>query len=370
MKKRSLLYLLCLLCLMAALCGCGQQSGEREIYFSPRQRQSVSMLDGKLVFCINDSLYSAQEKDGKLVLEKAGGENGTVGYLTRIYPGENEDSIYLIRDETMTVEKLSKSYERTQVCEIPEDRTQTYTFGLITDGNCYCIKPRMDNQSTGQDLIMFSLKEGSERTTVHAWDDSYFVDVFPPTAPEIHSCGQYLVITYPHIEGEPLWVYDTKEGKMVVSGDAAMSYAACVQDKLYFLEDDTGSIRTYDLTQKSLLEGSIPVKDYVPGATLSCDADYLYVSRVTQNDWPQENSSETLVYNYEGELVDTIDMKENGDAQALAISDNPVFCGLMCSTKDYVFWGSSMADTYGIFYVEKSQLGSGNATIYTLYKAE
>ena len=60
MKKK---YLLCLLCLLLVLCGCGQQSEGAGIYMSPRQRQSVGMLDKNLIFFINDSLYYAMEQD-------------------------------------------------------------------------------------------------------------------------------------------------------------------------------------------------------------------------------------------------------------------------------------------------------------------
>ncbi|MCI9149677.1 MAG: hypothetical protein HFI42_04145 [Lachnospiraceae bacterium] len=367
MKKK---YLLCLLCLLLVLCGCGQQSKGAGIYMSPRQRQSVGMLDKNLIFCINDSLYYAKEQDGRLTLEKVEGENGTVGYFTCIYPGEKGDTAYLVLEDTMEIETLSKSYERTPVCQIPEDATQKYTYGLVTGGSCYAIKPKMGNASTGQLLVQIPLEEGGERTTVHEWEDSYYVDVFPPSAPNIHARDSYLIATYPYIEGEPLWVYDTKKQEMVIQGDPDMSYAAYFQEKLYFVENSTGSIRTYDLEQQRLLEDSIPIADYVPGVTLSCDESYLYVSRVSQEEWPREDSSQTLVYNYEGELVDVIDMRENPDAVAWEICDNPLFCVLLCSTEDYVFFGSSMAETYGLFYVEKSKIGSEELTIHTLYQAQ
>lgn len=352
--------LLCLTILLLTLCCCGQPQ-KQSLSFSPQHRQTVCYLDGKLTFRINENLYYAEESEDGLILKEITGEAGSAALDTLLYPGENGDAAYLVNQEIV---KLSKDLEKTPLCSVSDVVTDVYTFGLIDQGICYCIKATPE----GQTLKMFPLDDDADRTTLHVWTDSYYHDVFPGSPPAIQKCGQYLIMTYRDFE-DTLWVYDTENAKMLIEGDTKMAYAAYNQEKLYFIDQEKGSIGTYDLKEQRLLDDLTTIPNYQQGITIACDEDYIYLIQSTRAEYEYQgaDNSQTLVYNYEGEWVDTIDLRGNEDARALDLCENYLYCSYMCSTDKYIFFGSRAGITTGLFYVEKSQIGSGEVTIHTLY---
>lgn len=249
---------------------------------------------------------------------------------------------------------------------IMDDELMDETMPIISDGICYYVKGTPEGKGgLGRTLKMFPLSDSEKRTVLHIWEDGDMDDYLSG----LRKYDQYLVMTYMHQGIGSLWVYDTQKQEMVIAGDEDMAGAAYLDQKLYYIEASTGTICAYDLKRQEKSSSPIALSDYQKGVTLACDRDYLYINqsipRIEDFDY---QSSENRIYSREGEWVDTIDLSQNADAVEWELQADPYYCVYLGSTEDVIFIGrTDVMHLAAVFYVEKSQIGSGAIEIHTLY---
>ena len=365
MKKQIAIFLV--LCFLVSVVACGKNTQTAQVSLAPTRTPSLCMLNDKLLFNIQGKLLLEDTDNGALTLKPLEEELAILEYGSSIQEA-GKDAVYLVKQETtmsLAIEKLSANGEIATVCTL-SDVLRDEVAPVVSEDICYYVKGMAEGTNGfGRTLKMFPLTDVESQTTLYVWKNMDPQDYLSG----LRSYGQYLVMVY-NIGGQnTLWVYDTKKQEMIIEGDGEMSEAACLEEKLYYIDDNAGTICSYDLANVEQLDMHIPISDYGKGATLACDKDYLYVNHVMQvSESYENNSSKISIYSYDGNLMDTLDLAENADALQWDIQNNPFYCVYLGSTEDYIFIGNAIdMGLSAIFYVEKADIGAENMTIHTLY---
>ena len=366
MTKRKLLILIILS--MFFCCGCEKQD-EHQIYFSPHQRNYVCLFNDGVLFRIEDCIYSfsleekilreVDIKELKLDNNSLLFTNGSKGLFYVATPQNYEKLSLITLSDSDTIENAE---------EIIMDKMDTVYQIVVSDNHCYYIKGVGEGQEIGgKTLKRFALENPNEHTTIYKWEDGWITEFFT----SMHKYDQYLIMTYKR-GSESLWVYDTSTQEMIISGNEDMAGATYYNGKLYYISESTGVVKAFDLKSQKPTENIIKIQYFVGGMTISCDESYIYLnnSTLTKEEDSSDNDSKIWVYDYEGTLVGEIDLRENADALESGLYDSPYICQYMCSTEQYTFLGAIRPQGTRIFYVDKSQIGSDNMTIHTLFVQE
>ena len=354
--------------LLTALTACGNTEKEPQLWLAPTKSQDICRLGETILFDLQGRLFYADTNNDTWMLHPVEGDTGDVGWDVSLHKAFDAHTVYVVRKQynmLLTVEQLSEDYERVPV-SMMDGELMDESVPIVSEGICYYIKGTPEGKGgLGRTLKMFDLADSEKRTVLHIWENMDRYDYLSG----LRKYDQYLVMTYMHYGIGSLWVYDTQKQEMVIAGDEDMSGAAYLDEKLYYIEDATGTVCSYDLKQQEKLGSVFPIPNYVEGVTLACDKDYLYINRSPQSmyDWAYR-SSEILVYSHEGEFIDTIDLSLNADAVSWEIHADPFYCVYLGSTEDAVFVGRTNHMVLSVvFYIEKSQIGSETMEIHTLY---
>lgn len=365
MKK--ICFILCMLTVITFL-GCSSQAQPLALYLAPESYQACAMRGNQLIFPINGSIYYMDIDNPLLQKAKDGPQAIEHGAYLHAGGDSGQDPVYLTccNNSEISIEEISEDYTRNLLLSMDTGDYLGAGRIVIYQDDCYYTKDTPEGQGGfGVSLKKFSLEEGAEPQLIHVWAEySHSVHVT-----SMYRYGQYLFMNIPGQAGpEKLWVYDMEAQEMVLQGEDAMAGAVCHDGRLYYINH--GDICSYDLKQKKELPDTITIPDYVDGMTLACDRDYLYVNRspITLHPDTAKNGAKVWVLNYDGSLAGVIDLAGSADAVAADLADDPFRCAYLCSTDKYIFVGKTgLLITTGIFYVEKSQLETGDPKIHTLY---
>lgn len=361
-------YLFFLFLFFSATCFSGCSSKAQPVmYFAPRQIEKACIFEEDILLNIDDQICRLDQVLSNISdFPDCEAPDTLLGTTTEYCVAVHAEggTIYTATlfsapmATGLRVERTDKTFSSFQT--IVETEAYDISGARISGDYCYYTVRGSSMGGHGYSMMRIALDENAEPELL--WEDGGYDHYIYINA--FHIYDHFLIFTVDYGQNQSLNIYDLENGTWLIENDPSMAYAAYADGKLVYKDPENPEVKIYELKSSTVTSSfRLETDDNV---CVSCDEDYIYIDYSDALD-PGENQAHLKIYDYEGNVVEDIDLSEIVSPEDPAVQQ--YHSAYMCSTKELLFIGKQTApDTNPIYVLEKSKIGTEkNLQIYTIH---